>query len=124
MLRSCGSLTTVNNINSWNVSGVTSLSGMFYGDINFNDTISGWNVSNVTNFIDFMTQKTYLDFSKQNYDALLNGWSSRPVKPNLTVNFGSTGNGIRYTIAGQPGRNALTNPATNNWVITDGGLTI
>ena len=48
MFASCSSLTTVNNINSWDVSNVTNMSGLFYG-VPFNQDISNWNVSGVTN---------------------------------------------------------------------------
>ena len=37
------------NINSWNVSNVTNMAGMFYFNIFFNQNIGSWNVSNVTN---------------------------------------------------------------------------
>jgi hypothetical protein len=34
-----------------------------------------------------MENKTFNDYSTQNYDDLLIGWASRPVKPNLTISF-------------------------------------
>jgi len=37
------------NINSWNISNVTNLSGMFRGCQNFNQALSLWNTTNVTN---------------------------------------------------------------------------
>jgi hypothetical protein len=40
-------LTSINNINSWDVSGITNMNSMFYGS-QFNQDISGWTVSNVT----------------------------------------------------------------------------
>ena len=42
----CSSITTINNINNWEVSGVTNMSEMFR-DTQFNQPLSGWNVSNV-----------------------------------------------------------------------------
>lgn len=42
-------LNTPFNINSWNVSNVTNLSGMFKDCNNFNQALSLWNTSNVTN---------------------------------------------------------------------------
>ena len=44
----CTSLTTINNIESWDVSNVTNMSNMFFLT-SFNQNISGWDVRNVTN---------------------------------------------------------------------------
>ena len=64
-----------------------------------------------------MLGKTPATFSSTNLDAIYNGWSSRPVKPNLSITFGTA----KYTAAGQAGKNILTG-APNNWSITDGGI--
>jgi hypothetical protein len=66
-----------------------------------------------------MQGKTNLNYSSANLDAIYNGWSllSPFLTPNLTVNFGT----IKYTLAGQAGKNILTG-APNNWVIVDGGI--
>jgi hypothetical protein len=64
-----------------------------------------------------MTGKTDLDYSTTNLDAIYNGWSLLTLQPNVTVGFGS----IRYTSAGQAGKDILLG-APNNWIITDGGL--
>lgn len=139
---SCTSLTTVNRINEWNTSAVTNMSAMFQSATAFNQNISSlntqsvtnmsfmfnfatafnqnignWNVSNVTNFTNFMTGKTPATFSSTNLDAIYNGWSSRPVKPNVSISFGTA----KYTAAGQAGKNILTG-APNNWTIIDGGI--
>jgi surface protein len=106
------------DISSWNVSGVTDMSLMFYDATAFNQNIGGWNVKNVNNFTGFMSGKTFTDYSTTNLDAIYNGWSSLPsVKPNVNIFF----NNIKYTLAGQSGKNILTG-APNNWVITDGGI--
>jgi surface protein len=102
-------------IGSWNVGNVTGMGGMFE-NTPFNQNIGGWNVSNVTVFSDFMAGKTPTDYSATNLDAIYNGWSSRPVSPFENISFGT----IKYTAAGQAGRNILTG-APNNWTITDGG---
>jgi hypothetical protein len=64
-----------------------------------------------------MLGKTNLNFSASNLDAIYNGWSSRPVKPNISINFGT----IKYTLAGQAGKNVLIG-APNTWTIVDGGI--
>jgi hypothetical protein len=35
----------------------------------------------------FMENKTFNDYSTQNYDEFINWLASRPVKPNLTISF-------------------------------------
>ena len=46
--RSCSVLTTVNNLNNWNVSAVTSLENAFLNCFNFNQSLNNWNTANVT----------------------------------------------------------------------------
>ena len=105
------------NIGGWNVSNVTNMNGMFQNALSFNQNIGSWNVSNVTNFTNFMAFKTSANFSASNLDAIYNGWSSRPVKPNLSITFGTA----KYTLVGQAGKNILLG-APNLWTITDGGI--
>jgi hypothetical protein len=64
-----------------------------------------------------MFGKTFSNYSTANYDALLIGWASRPVKPNISISFGT----IKRTIAGTAARLVLTS-APNNWTIVDGGI--
>jgi hypothetical protein len=90
---------------------------MFRGAFVFNQNIGSWNISNVNDFGNFMFGKTNLNYSSANLDAIYNGWSLLSVQPNETINFGT----IKYTLAGQAGRNILTG-APNNWTITDGGI--
>ena len=111
-----GALVFNQSIGSWNVSNVTDMSTMFQSAFSFNQPIGDWNVSNVTNFTNFMLNKTNANYSTTNLNAIYNGWSTRPVTPNLSIDFGT----IKYTAAGQAGRNILTG-APNNWTITDGG---
>ena len=104
-------------INSWNVSNVTNMFAMFYEADSFNQNIGSWNVSNVTNFTDFMGARFPAIYSAANLNAIYNGWSSRPVQPNLSISFGS----IKYTAEGQAGKNIL-DFAPNNWTLVDGGI--
>ena len=106
------------DIGLWNVSNVTLMNNMFGNAFAFNQNIGSWNVSNVSNFTGFMANKTDLNFSSSNLDAIYNGWSGLPsLVSGITISFGS----IKYTSAGQPGKNILTS-APNNWTITDGGI--
>ena len=103
------------NLGNWNVSGVTNMDGMFINVPNINQNLGSWNISNVTGLTNFMIGVTAL--TPINLDGIYNGWSSRPVNPNLVVNF----NNLNYTISGgQAGRDILTLPP-NNWTIFDSG---
>jgi hypothetical protein len=110
------------NINNWNTIKVTLMTDMFSNQKAFNQLIDNWNVSLVTLFdgttapSGFMQGKTFEDYSSANYDALLIGWSSRPVQANRSINFGT----IKYSSAGVSARAILTS-APNNWTIVDGG---
>jgi surface protein len=83
----------------------------------FNQPLNSWNVSSVTNFTNFMFGKSFTDYSSANLDGIYNSWSLLTVQPNEVINFGN----IKYTLAGQAGKNILAG-APNNWVITDGGI--
>jgi surface protein len=90
---------------------------MFSNTTAFNQDIGSWDVSNVTSISNFMSGKSAANFSAANLDSIYNGWSSRPVKPNLSISFGT----IKFTAAGVAGKAVLT-AAPNNWTIVDGGL--
>jgi surface protein len=104
-------------IGTWNTSLVTNMDSVFNSATAFNQNIGAWNVEAVTNIVFFMSAKSSANYSAANLDAIYNGWSTQSVQPNLTISFGS----IKYTAAGQTGRDTLDN-APNNWTITDGGI--
>jgi surface protein len=125
------------DISSWDVSNVTSMSNMFRQAILFNQNISGWEVHNVSTFSSMFTSATafnqdlsgwsvssatslssmfnYSSLSTTNYDAILNNWSTLPLKSN--VYFGTT---ATYSSAGESARQYIID--TYNWNLTDNGL--
>ena len=54
----CASITKINNVNSWDMSNITTTEFMFQGALNFNDDISNWDVSKVTT-MSAMFDRTY-----------------------------------------------------------------
>jgi surface protein len=105
-----------NSINNWRPSSATRIDNMFQYVGGFNQPIGDWTVGSVTNFANFMLGKTDTDYSSTNYDALLNGWASRPVVSARSINFGT----IKYSAAASASRAILTS-APNSWTIVDGG---
>jgi surface protein len=105
------------DIGNWDVSSATSMFATFQNAFAFNQDISHWNISNVTIFTNFMRNKTFLNYTTENYDNLLIGWASRPVKPNQNIHFGT----IKRTSLSTAAKSILTS-APNNWTIVDGGL--
>ncbi len=101
-------------IGSWDVSSVENMTAMFQSAPRFDQDLGGWDVSNVANFNDFLTQ---VGLSPENYDALLNGWSSLDLVDGLTFDAGSS----QYTAAAAAARQSIIDE--ENWTINDGGQT-
>ena len=100
------------NLGNWDVSGVENMSRIFYHADNFNQNLSDWNISKVTDMNEMFTNTA---LSTNNYDAILNGWSSRSSQSGVI--FGA--DNVQYSSLSQYGRNILE---SRGWVITDGGL--
>lgn len=109
---SCSSLTTIPSLNQWNI-GI--MSGAFLGNMfnfctNWNQDISGWDVTGLSgsnsNFINSTS------FSSQNYDLLLDAWSSQNVNSGVSISFDAC-----YSNSLQ--RGVLTN--NYSWSIVDEG---
>lgn len=101
------------NISGWNVANVVNMREMFFGASIFNQNIGSWNVSSVY-VMDKMLDDTSL--STDNYNALLNGWSSQVLHGNLYFGAGTT----KYSASSQAARDALT--GIYGWTVTDGGV--
>ncbi|WP_162296710.1 BspA family leucine-rich repeat surface protein [Confluentibacter citreus] len=100
------------DIGNWNVGNVTNMQWMFLSASSFNRDISNWNVRNVTQATDMFLGAT---LSIANYDALLIGWDSQILSPNLNFHGGNS----KYC-AGASARANMIN--SDNWSITDGGI--
>lgn len=105
------------NIGNWNVERVNQMQRMFQ-NAPFDQDISSWDISNVTSLQLFGGQ-----LSRENYDALLIGWSTldsgeTSIPLNLTANFGSSIYSEDSDVLSA--RNTIL-IGTNNWTITDGG---
>jgi surface protein len=106
------------DISTWDTSAVNSMFRMFRGASAFNQDISAWDVSQVSNFGQFMTGKTFSDYSAANLDAIYNTWSLNPsgLQLSVTIDF----NTIKYTAAGQIGKDDLI--FNYGWTVNDGGI--
>jgi surface protein len=69
---SCTNLTTINNCNDWDMSGVTNMRFMFANVTNFNQDISSWDVGNVTNM-------SYMFENATNFNKDIGGWDVSSV---------------------------------------------
>ncbi len=100
------------DIGSWDVSSVTNMYGLFFKASAFNQNIGSWDVSNVTNMI-FIFRG--VNFSVENYDGVLIGWSSLPsLQPGIVIpSFDS-----QYCL-GESARQKIIDDY--GWTISDGG---
>jgi surface protein len=69
MFLDCSSLTSVNGIESWDVSAVTNMGGMFNNATAFDQDISGWDVSSVTDMNSMFNNATAFDQDISGWDV-------------------------------------------------------
>jgi surface protein len=100
------------DLSNWDVSNVTDMRSMFVSSLSFNQDISNWDISNVTT-MESMFESGAL--SVDNYDALLNGWSTQYLQSNSIL----TNTGY-YSDASSSARQSIID--TYGWTITDLGL--
>lgn len=98
------------DLSNWNLSNVTTMQDMFDGATSFNSDLSNWNVSKVTSMQNMLRGVT---LSKENYDALLIGWSQLDLQPNVKFH-----GGFSNYCAGATARASIIEKF--NWEITDG----
>jgi hypothetical protein len=141
------SATTFNqNLNSWDTTGVTDMSGMFDGATAFNnggETLVeapgiGWDTTNVTDMNDMFEGDAAFDqdlgswdislvsnladaldstsISTANFDATLSGWANQTVLPDLILGAA----GLTYDVYGQVAFDTLIS-APDYWTINDSG---
>jgi surface protein len=72
MFEGLAALNSPFNLNSWNVSTITNMSGMFRGCANFNQTMSLWNTSNVTNMAGMFD-------GAENFNLNIGNWNTARV---------------------------------------------
>ena len=90
----------------------TNMNSMFSGASSFDQNIGSWNVSNVSDMTDMFKDA---QLSTTNYDALLTGWATLTLQPNLNFNGGNS----KYF----DGETARTSIIDNfGWSIIDDGL--
>ena len=101
------------NITSWDVSNVTSMRYMFQGPIVFDQNIGVWAIGNVTDMSGMFNNAS---LSTANYNALLTGWDTQTLQPNVTFSGGNS----KYS-AGAPATARANMLSSDSWTITDGG---
>ncbi len=97
-------------IGNWVTSKMTNMYRMFYEASNFNQDISNWDIRNITSMSEMFTDS---GLQSNNYDLILEKWSSQIVKS--AVPLGGT-----FYCKSQQYRDILTS-VPNNWIITDLG---
>lgn len=99
-------------LDHWNVSSVTNMAGMFRNAVSFDQPLGSWNISQVTNMEDMFRGGS---LSPENYDNLLTGWTTLPVRVNVTFHAGQS---MYSSEAAAAARRNLTE--RNRWTIFDG----
>jgi surface protein len=100
------------DISNWNVSNVTQMFNMFEGANSFNQNLGNWDVSNVVNMMDMFKSVT---LTTENYDGILEGWSSLPSLQNGVLFHGGNS---EYCLGAEARQQIID---TYGWTITDGG---
>ncbi len=100
------------DIGGWNTSNVINIGSMFSRATSFDQNLGSWNVENITNANNLFHLVT---LSTANYDALLIGWNSQNLQPNVDFNGGNSA----YCNGATARANMIV---AYNWSVRDGGL--
>ena len=103
------------DLGNWNVGNVIRMSYMFKSASSFNQDIGNWDVSNVTEMWYMFDGVT---LSTANYNSLLMGWASKDVQSGVSFHGGSS----KYSSGVAADARAVLTGGSNNWSITDGGI--
>ena len=106
------------DIGNWDVSSVTDMENMFLEATDFDQDLGDWEVSNVTTFGGTSSEDGFLGgvrLSRQNYDALLIGWSQLDLQDGLNFSAGFS----EYTDDAADERQSIIDD--EGWSIVDGG---
>lgn len=90
MFQGCTLITTINNLNDWDVSNVTNMGVMFANCNNFNQNIGNWNVSKVTNMIDMFLCPSRNGSFNNGGSSSINNWIVSGVTNMRQMFFGQS----------------------------------
>lgn len=82
MFRDCGSITTINNLSSWDVSSITNFNGIFLNNYLLDDNFGSWNMSAATNIGSMFN--TCSNFNNGG-SSTINNWNVSSVTNMATV---------------------------------------
>ena len=109
------------DISGWNVSGVTDMSYMFFGATSFNGDISGWNVSGVTNMSNMF-------FGATSFNGDISDWNVSGVTNMFGMFHGATsfnGDISGWNVSGVTNMATMFNGATSfNGDISDWNVSV
>lgn len=107
-----GASSATPNVGNWNTQNVQFMDFMFAGATSSNPDMSNWNIGDVT---DMTGMFNIVSLPKSTYDAALENFSSQTVNSGVVFHAGNS----QYCAIAE--HLSLSNPATNNWTITDNG---
>lgn len=101
MFRSCTSITTIPNIDSWDTSTITSMGSMFFLTTSFNQDIDAWDVGAVTDMASMFRQATSFNQSIDSWDVsnvtLFNDMFRSNPAFNQSLNSWDVSSGTNFT---------------------------
>ncbi len=104
------------DIGNWDTSSLTMMWSMFNHADSFDQDLGAWNITNIKGSTGMAWMFSNITLSVENYDSLLNGWSSQSIHQGVGFSAGNS----QYSENSLDAREMLTNDY--NWIITDGGL--